>query len=1026
MAKKEAVLPIMNPDDLVGVPPLVPGGLLDTAAQIFQTELRDLEPHLLSTPMSLPIKRAGVVVSETLRSIPPHTMSNGTYGPRRSDVLVIGKMPQFDEVDRSRLNVGDRGRLLLDTLTSWGVNYNDWLFTNACWHYVDAKSVPVSAFKEWQHFLALTINIAKPKFILMLGKDAMERTVSLFDPLTAKGIKFNNSRGTTLTYGNVSLVPCVAPGNVIQDPTTRDDFLQDLRRFCGMLGTELAGHNSAAVRPEYRIHEVDNVDQLKHLVDFLLQYKVNKFAVDCEWAGDVFTGKLRTIQLAWSDREAVVIILRRCGMVDAFAPNMQAAISQLQRLLCRPEVGIYGHNARGDLQWLAQHGVNLWPQFIENGFDTMLGYHEIAETMEKQLELVAMRLLGMERYDNPLRRWLADNGINKDRISEQGYGMVPDHILHPYAGMDAIATFALVPVIQTQMMKWPRLWEHYFKVVHPVNLPIDEMELTGVLIDKDRVRTLASLVEERLSQLVTALRTNYNWPEFNPGSPSQVAEVLYGRYKYKDGKVSRTSPPDSVCFNLTPIKSTDSPKKSVPWERVQQMPPDQQLKYNPSTDQESVKILSADCPALKPYLQWKTIDQLRKNFLRTEVEDEQGEMGWDGGIGAWIGHDGRLRTHFRLTLETGRYATSPNLQNWPKRTEPDVRKCFMLDQWWLTNSDGDTTTYFTGSGFSPDKAASSTFARERDAELAAGIYGGEVTQQVDPRYFTLRSVLIASPGHVLVEPDWNQAELWTLGACAHDDDFLHTLATSDLHTMMMQKMFSTLDYHGQQIGSYDVKTLRKFTKSDKWMDMLRTCAKTVNFGIPYGRGAGAIVREIKKQGVRDRTNAEAQGWIDTFYQTFPKIYYFLERCKTEASTPGYVMNPFGRYRRFPHTTDRELLGDYQREAVNFPIQSTVGDAMSVALLNFWNYKRYVDPTVSYRLLLSIHDAVLMEVPIAHVENVVERVIPTCMVAGAEVPTLGLRYGIGDIDIQLRWGEKSPPQTLLDMGLPRHLCGFKAA
>lgn len=194
--------------------------------------------------------------------------------------------------------------------------------------------------------------------------------------------------------------------------------------------------------------------------------------------------------------------------------------------------------------------------------------------------------------------------------------------------------------------------------------------------------------------------------------------------------------------------------------------------------------------------------------------------------------------------------------------------------------------------------------------------------------------------------------------------------------------------------------------------------------IPYGRGAAAIVREIKKEGVRDKTNQEAQGWIDAFYQTFPRIHAYLEWCKQQVVDPRFLRNPWNRYRRFPWTTDEDLIADYQREAVNFPIQSTVGDAMSLALVNFWNFKRYIDRSVDYRLLLSIHDAVLLEVPVAHVERVVNQVIPACMTQAVEVPEIGLRYSIGDIDIQLRWGEKANPAELLELGVCRSLCGFK--
>jgi DNA polymerase I-like protein with 3'-5' exonuclease and polymerase domains len=150
----------------------------------------------------------------------------------------------------------------------------------------------------------------------------------------------------------------------------------------------------------------------------------------------------------------------------------------------------------------------------------------------------------------------------------------------------------------------------------------------------------------------------------------------------------------------------------------------------------------------------------------------------------------------------------------------------------------------------------------------------------------------------------------------------------------------------------------------------------------------------------------------------------LEWCKQQVIDPRYMCNPYSRYRRFPFTDDENKINDMQREACNFPIQSTVGDSMSCALINMWHYRRFVSTGIDYRLLLSIHDAVLLEVPVQHVQAVVEEVIPICMTKSVEVPGYGLKYKIGEVDIQLRWGEKANPDELLELGVPRHLCGFK--
>lgn len=95
-----------------------------------------------------------------------------------------------------------------------------------------------------------------------------------------------------------------------------------------------------------------------------------------------------------------------------------------------------------------------------------------------------------------------------------------------------------------------------------------------------------------------------------------------------------------------------------------------------------------------------------------------------------------------------------------------------------------------------------------------------------------------------------------------------------------------------------------------------------------------------------------------------------------------------------------------------------------AALNALHQYRLIKPSVQYKLLLSIHDAVLLEVPVEHLKEVVYEVLPMCMTEVVEVPNIGLRYTLGDIDIQLRWGEKEEPETLLEYGVPRELCGFK--
>lgn len=111
----------------------------------------------------------------------------------------------------------------------------------------------------------------------------------------------------------------------------------------------------------------------------------------------------------------------------------------------------------------------------------------------------------------------------------------------------------------------------------------------------------------------------------------------------------------------------------------------------------------------------------------------------------------------------------------------------------------------------------------------------------------------------------------------------------------------------------------------------------------------------------------------------------------------------------------------KREATNFPIQSTVGDAMSQAIINFIDYRR--DTDMQYRLVLSVHDAVMLEVPIPEIPRVCGEVIPLCMDDAVEVPGCGLNYKSDYPDISTHWGRNLSPEKLLELGVAREWCGL---
>lgn len=285
---------------------------------------------------------------------------------------------------------------------------------------------------------------------------------------------------------------------------------------------------------------------------------------------------------------------------------------------------------------------------------------------------------------------------------------------------------------------------------------------------------------------------------------------------------------------------------------------------------------------------------------------------------------------------------------------------------------------------------------------------------------TIRSCFIASPGCVLVEADYKSAEIFTLGYLANCEKILKD-AMGDLHARGAVSRFGAEKWEG-----FD----RYLPPPSDWLKKyksLRVCAKTITFGIPYQRGAAAIARQIIKdtKGAVPCDVDRAKAMIAGFYADYPEIRRFVLMCQNAVKDPGWLTNPYHRRRRFiAHDTDAALAAQ-QREAVNFPIQSTVADAMNTAAQNFYWWRDLNPRLATYKILLAIHDAAMLEVPVEYLEVVTQQVVPQCMRYGSVVPSWQPTEGWKptkpfsldvDIAVSIRWGEDATAEELKERGV----------
>ena len=147
--------------------------------------------------------------------------------------------------------------------------------------------------------------------------------------------------------------------------------------------------------------------------------------------------------------------------------------------------------------------------------------------------------------------------------------------------------------------------------------------------------------------------------------------------------------------------------------------------------------------------------------------------------------------------------------------------------------------------------------------------------------------------------------------------------------------------------------------------LLRSRAKAVNFGIVYGIGAFSLAKDI---GV---TNKEAKAYIDGYLNHFSGVASYMNKMIDTAKENGYAETLFNRRRYLPElaSSNHMLRAFGERVARNMPIQGTAADIIKIAMVRVDN--RLEAENMQARLILQVHDELIVEAPEAEAEKALE-------------------------------------------------------
>ncbi|MBT3245233.1 MAG: DNA polymerase I [Actinobacteria bacterium] len=233
-----------------------------------------------------------------------------------------------------------------------------------------------------------------------------------------------------------------------------------------------------------------------------------------------------------------------------------------------------------------------------------------------------------------------------------------------------------------------------------------------------------------------------------------------------------------------------------------------------------------------------------------------------------------------------------------------------------------------------------------------------------------RRAFVPAAGTTLLVADYNQIELRCIAHLANDPGLIAAFeAGDDVHTAVASSTWGV--------------------PPDEVTTELRNRAKMVAYGLAYGMEAYGLAQRL---GV---PNDEAAGILDSYFSAFPAVRSYMDATVDEARRKGYTETLFGRRRRIPELASPifNVRQAGERQAMNAGIQGLAADIFKVALVRI--DRLLEERCLASRLILQVHDEVILEVPEDELDEVTELVTQT--MAGA----FDLRV---DLDVNLATGD----------------------
>lgn len=592
--------------------------------------------------------------------------------------------------------------------------------------------------------------------------------------------------------------------------------------------------------------------------------------------------------------------------------------SVVNTLLFQTNVEKRAHNGKFDLKFLKHKWMDTLriPDFV----DTLLAAVLLNENRRNGLKELSETILG-EKY--PEYKSLP----HYPGFSKEEFLGVPLELAAVYAMNDVVATWKLWDIFKPQIEE-QKLEKAFYKLWMPMTFVLAEMEMVGLALDLEQVQKVYDKYKVSHAELYGKI---YKWG----------MEFVYAKY---------TNPLDAPDFYWKTL-SKEEMEQIVELDDGTFMFEDRPvffplkrgrgrvLEYNPNSDKQVEDFL------------FTSRFKVTEDLLRTKT-------------GA---------------ISTGKDNIETLLFHSKNEEDSEILRT-MLE---YSKQDKFLTSYLVPFLDKHDKmnynAMYTTFNQDvaRTGRLSSSNINLQQIPARDERGKEARAMFIARPGYKLLVADYEQFELHLLAHYSQDPVLTEALMTGkDLHIL------TAADYAGM---TYD-ELLLKYENGDSEAKKLRFIGKTTNFSSMYGIGGPKLRRYILVQNKIELTDKEAWNILERHTETYEGVQVWKFGDKHNSDTVkrsvvgkirknGYVQTIIGRRRRLPEINSpaRVLSSRAERQGINAKIQGSCGDIIGAAMI-------YIQDAIAKfgaRLLVQVHDELVVECPDEHVE-VVAKIMETLM------------------------------------------------